>query len=103
MSENQYAEIVRFIRNSNYTKAVTHQDVNPINEHDCTMLIIEYTQNMTAQLERAKSTIEQTRKAFKKILKIKRTIDMNLFDIEEIHSIAQAALSAIEIEATDGK
>lgn len=50
-----------------------------------------------------KKTIEQTRKALKKILKIKRTIDMNLFDIEEIHSIAQAALSAIESEATDGK
>lgn len=34
--------------------------------------------------------------ALQKILAIKRTVDLNLFDIEAIHSIAEAALRVAE-------
>ncbi len=34
--------------------------------------------------------------ALQKILAVKRTVDLNLFNIEEIHSIAEAALRAAE-------
>lgn len=34
--------------------------------------------------------------ALQKILAIKRTVDLNLFDIEAIHSIAEAALRAAD-------
>lgn len=37
--------------------------------------------------------------ALEKILKIKRTVDMNLFDVEEIHSLAKAAIRAAKGEA----
>jgi hypothetical protein len=37
--------------------------------------------------------------ALEKILKIRRTVDMNLFDIEEIHSLAEKAVKAAKGEA----
>ena len=45
--------------------------------------------------------IEQMQAALKEILKIQRTVDLNLFDIEQVHSIAEAALSAAERPTND--
>lgn len=42
MSENKYDEIIKFVKNSRYASEATHQDVNPINEHDCAMILLEY-------------------------------------------------------------
>ena len=44
----------------------------------------------------AQAEAEQMQAAFKEILKIQRTVDLNLFDIEQVHSIAEAALAAAE-------
>lgn len=44
MSEHTptYEELIQFIQGSKYKEAATHQDVNPINEHDAAMLILEF-------------------------------------------------------------
>ena len=48
------------------------------------------------QLAEVRADAEQMQAAFKEILKIQRTVDLNLFDIEQVHSIAEAALVAAE-------
>ena len=37
-----YDKALEFVRRSEYAKLATHQNENPINEHDCAMLICEY-------------------------------------------------------------
>lgn len=37
-----YDKAVEFVKRSEYAQLATHQDVNPINVHDCAMLICEY-------------------------------------------------------------
>ena len=48
------------------------------------------------QLAEARADAEQMQAAFKEILKIQRTVDLNLFDVEQIHAIANVALAAKE-------
>jgi hypothetical protein len=57
----------------------------------------------TLTLQSVADTIDAKQKAapamyeaLQKILAIKRTVDLNLFDIEAIHSIAEAALRAAD-------
>ena len=54
------------------------------------------------QLAEARAEAEQMQTAFKEILKIQRTVDLNLFDIEQVHSIAEAALAAAERRRWEG-
>lgn len=37
-----YDKALEFVRRSEYVKLATHQKENPINDHDCAMLICEY-------------------------------------------------------------
>ena len=53
-------------------------------------------QAMNEIVERKDALIEQMQTAFKEILKIQRTVDLNLFDIEQVHSIADAALAVTQ-------
>ena len=50
----------------------------------------------------ARAEAEQMQTAFKEILRIQRTVDLNLFDIEQVHSIAEAALAAAERRRWEG-
>lgn len=55
-----------------------------------------FARQLETELAEARAEAEQMQTAFKEILKIQRTVDLNLFDIEQVHSIAEAALSAAE-------
>ena len=55
-----------------------------------------FARQLEIELAEARAEAEQMQTAFKEILKIQRTVDLNLFDIEQVHSIAEAALSAAE-------
>lgn len=37
-----YYKALEFVKRSEYAKLATHQKENPINDHDCAMLICEY-------------------------------------------------------------
>lgn len=39
-----YDKAVEFVKHSEYVKLAIHQDINPINMHDCAMLICEYVE-----------------------------------------------------------
>ena len=41
-----------------------------------------------------KKLVKLMKGSFQKLLKIKRTVDLNLFDVESVHRIARAALEA---------
>ncbi len=54
-----YEKALAFVRHSEYAKWATHQDVNPINEHDCAMLICEYGEKLETELAEALAEIER--------------------------------------------
>ena len=53
-----------------------------------------FARQLEVELTDKDRLIKKMQKAFKEILKVKRTVDLNLFDVEQIHAIASAALAA---------
>ena len=61
-----------------------------------------FARQLETELAEARAEIEQMQQAFREILQIQRTVDLNLFDIEQVHSIAEAALAAAERRRWEG-
>jgi hypothetical protein len=40
--EEAYKKAVEFVENSDYAEGAVNQDDNPINVHDCAMILIEW-------------------------------------------------------------
>ena len=53
-----------------------------------------FARQLEVELADKDRLIKKMQRAFKEILRVKRTVDLNLFDIEQIHAIASAALTA---------
>lgn len=92
---NIHAEVDEIFRTGN-KKAVVSLFLSMQGNH---IRAVEAETRLTkaqAGIERKDELIEQMREALQKIFAIKRTVDLNLFDIEAIHSIAEAALRAAD-------
>ena len=55
-----------------------------------------FARQLEVELADKDRLIKKMQTAFKEILKVKRTVDLNLFDVEQIHAIANVALAAKE-------
>ena len=53
-----------------------------------------FARQLEVELADKDRLIKKMQRAFKEILRVKRTVDLNLFDVEQIHAIASAALTA---------
>lgn len=60
----------------------------------CSVVRSSFARQLEVELTDKDRLIKKMQKAFKEILKVKRTVDLNLFDVEQIHAIASAALAA---------
>lgn len=54
-----YEKALAFVRHSEYAKWATHQDENPINEHDCAVLICECCEKFETEIAEARAEIER--------------------------------------------
>ena len=55
-----------------------------------------FARQLEVELADKDRLIKKMQRAFKEILRVKRTVDLNLFDVEQIHAIANVALAAKE-------
>ena len=53
-----------------------------------------FARQLEVELADKDRLIKKMQRAFKEILRVKRTVDLNLFDVEQIHAIANVALAA---------
>lgn len=60
----------------------------------CSVVRSSFARQLEVELADKDRLIKKMQRAFKEILRVKRTVDLNLFDVEQIHAIANVALAA---------